>query len=316
MLFSALKDQLQLIACPQCRNSLVRSTNSMHCRHCDVDFPMTAAGVVDLRPVAPLTRSAMHTLFPPQQSGNEETEFGELHPCEAPEVSFDSINLPRHLSDAMASYIPRATSDRCCALDLGCGTGAYREAIEHAGYHWIGCDYQHPAAPILADAHALPFQSDSIDFVLSLAVLEHLRQPTIALREIRRVMKPGASFLGSVTYLTPFHDAASYFNMTHEGVREALIDAGFTVKLVAGERKYMGLHAISYNGLFLDAPRSLAYGIAWPLLALSRCWWQYRRFRKLGRSSRQMEILMNTGAFVFLAQNPAAESAFGAVASE
>ena len=295
---------IEILACPQCGSSLEAGT-SLDCAKCRQKFERTESGSLDLRPKLELSREIVHRLPGTQSPIPPLPYFGELRRNEAPEVAFDGVALSIHLTPEMASYIPKAVGPSSWALDLGCGGGEYRSAVEHAGFEWVGCDYQNPRAPILADAHSLPFRDEIFSFAISLAVLEHLHQPSVALRDIRRVLKPGALFLGSVAYLCPFHDSASYFNMTHEGVCRALRDAGFRVRFVAGERKYMGLHAVSYSGLFLDAPRPLAYAIANPILALSRLWWAYRRLRGRWRSSKEMEMAMNTGAFVFLAEKQA-----------
>jgi SAM-dependent methyltransferase len=292
---------IDIFACPQCGSSLEEQT-SLHCAACRQTFERNETGSLDMRPRIELTREIVHRLPGTQSSVQPLPSFGELRPNQAPDVAFDDVRLPIHLTPAMASYITKAVGPDSWALDLGCGSGEYRAPVEYAGHQWVGCDYGNPRAPILADAHSLPFRDETFAFVISLAVLEHLHQPSVALREILRVLKPGARFLGSVAYLAPFHDSASYFNMTHEGVYRALLDAGFRVRFVAGERKYMGLHAICYSGLFLDMPRGLAYAIANPILALSRVWWVYRRLRKRWRSSKEMEIAMNTGAFVFVAE--------------
>jgi len=45
------------------------------------------------------------------------------------------------------------------------------------------------------DIHDMPFDSDEFDYVISKETLEHLLSPYIALYEINRVMKVGASFV-------------------------------------------------------------------------------------------------------------------------
>ena len=52
---------------------------------------------------------------------------------------------------------------------------------------------------IVADAHYLPFQQNSFDNIHAQCVLEHLENPTLALREFIRVLKHS----GTVTLIVP-----------------------------------------------------------------------------------------------------------------
>lgn len=297
---------MDFLQCPVCRSSLILSEERLICDQCRcIEQNITEEHQIDLRPKKVFERDVTFVIDPTGGSEKDSTYFGELLPNENPEIDVSSIQLPCHLTSTMASYIPSPKQDESVCLDLGCGSGEYRQALEGVGYNWIGCDYSNEKAPILADAHSLPFADKSFDFVVSLAVLEHLQYPSVALREVYRTMKPGATFLGSVTYLAPFHDSASYFNMTHEGLYSSLLDAGFEVDVVAGEKSYMGIHAVCYSGLFLGASRRKAYVLANAVLKLSQWWWKWRRRKRMSRSEESMELLMNTGAFVFVARRGA-----------
>lgn len=105
-------------------------------------------------------------------------------------------------------------------LDLGCGDGAFKQVCAHTNLEYIGMDYS-GRAPILGNAESSPFKDNSFDFVLSIAVFEHIRNPFVAIREIARVLKSGCVFIGTVAFLEPFH-MASYYHMTHLGTHYLL----------------------------------------------------------------------------------------------
>jgi len=112
------------------------------------------------------------------------------------------------------------------ALDLGCGPADQRPPLQSLGFRYVGVDFASDGADFLADAHALPFASASFDLVFSYAVLEHLHSPWIALSEVRRILRPGGWFIGTVSQGEPFHQ--SYFHMTSWGVMAlAAGDGGF-----------------------------------------------------------------------------------------
>ncbi len=48
---------------------------------------------------------------------------------------------------------------------------------------------------IVGDIHDLPFEDDSKEAILCLAVLEHVKNPIKAMEELHRVLKPGGKFV-------------------------------------------------------------------------------------------------------------------------
>lgn len=55
-----------------------------------------------------------------------------------------------------------------------------------------------------ADARELPFPDASFDYVLCIDVLPHIPRPADAVREARRVLRPGGTFIVDVTNSVPF----------------------------------------------------------------------------------------------------------------
>jgi SAM-dependent methyltransferase len=83
---------------------------------------------------------------------------------------------------------------------------------------------------VLGVAEALPFLDNSFDVVFSYAVLEHVKQPFIAAKEISRVLKPGGMLRVVVPFLQPLHGFPShYFNMTQFGLK-ALFEGDLDIK--------------------------------------------------------------------------------------
>lgn len=72
-------------------------------------------------------------------------------------------------------------------LDLGCADRFLEPASTSAGWSYIGLDY----TDVDFEVAALPLEASSVDIAISLAVIEHLRDPENFLSEIFRCLKPG-----------------------------------------------------------------------------------------------------------------------------
>lgn len=288
-----------VLRCPQCAAPLQRATAPIRCS-CGVAFPWRESGSLDLRLQRPRqVRIDFEIGTPPSPAG---FAFEPLEPNAAPQVDYTGVRRLWHLGDALRSYIPRASRAGAIALDLGCGTGLHREICERAGYAWLGLDYNEPEAAILGDAHALPLADASVEMVLSLAVLEHLRYPFVAAGEVMRVLQPGGIYLGSVSFLEPFH-SDSYYHHSYLGVHNTLATAGFEVLRVAPQANWTGLHGLAHMALFPRLPSRLRNALVMPLDLLSRAVWAVgRRFNPSKTPSERLRLM--TGAFDFVARKP------------
>lgn len=64
-------------------------------------------------------------------------------------------------------------------------------------------DYEN--VDIVADITCLPFCDDTVHSIMSLAVLEHVKEPSAVLKEVYRVLKPGGLVLSVIPFMQPFH---------------------------------------------------------------------------------------------------------------
>ncbi|WP_428568656.1 MAG: methyltransferase domain-containing protein [Solidesulfovibrio sp. DCME] len=66
----------------------------------------------------------------------------------------------------------------------------------------------------------LPFHTNSVDLLLSIATLEHIADPVSMVNEFRRVLKPDGELLLYLPFMQPFHAAPSDFQRwTEEGCK-------------------------------------------------------------------------------------------------
>jgi SAM-dependent methyltransferase len=289
------------LACPACRAGLEETGAGLRCTACGAAYPPAPGGGPDLRLRAPVTRSLEFSLGTPPLR-EEEMECVPLVTNPAPAVDLAGVRVPRHLTPELMSWFPKPRAPESLALDLGCGDLIHREVVERAGFVYAGIDYVSQRAPILGDAHALPFAGDSIEFILSVAVLEHLRWPFVAMREACRVMRPGGTFIGTVAFLEPFHEN-SHYHHTHLGTINSLRYGGFEVVKVAPSAEWTVLTAQAGMGLFPRVPAPVAKALVYPLEALQRILWSAGSLLKPD-PARRSRTRNTTGAFAFIARKP------------
>lgn len=101
-------------------------------------------------------------------------------------------------------------------LVLDCGAGRREECLPNV----VNLDIApYPSTDVLAVAEQLPFLDDTFAAVISCAVLEHVKDPFRAAREIVRVTRPGGTIYADVPFLQPYHGyPAHYYNMTSQGL--------------------------------------------------------------------------------------------------
>lgn len=85
--------------------------------------------------------------------------------------------------------------------------------------------FAYKGVDVVADILKLPFADNSVQGVISNTVLEHVRDPRLAVQEMYRVLAHGGYAYVTVPFLYPFHASPDdYTRWTHVGVAELFKD--------------------------------------------------------------------------------------------
>lgn len=145
-------------------------------------------------------------------------------------------------------------------LDVGCGTGFVSQL--YPNFDIIGIDIsdgmleKNPYVWKKASAESIPFSDNHFDFVVCRSLLHHLEVPSIGLKEMVRVLKPGGKFVcwdpnaGSLASLfRKIFQKTDRFSHLHHSFKDTelfsmLEEAGLKIT----EKRYIGFLAYPLCG--------------------------------------------------------------------
>ncbi|HST18967.1 MAG TPA: class I SAM-dependent methyltransferase [Gaiellaceae bacterium] len=106
-------------------------------------------------------------------------------------------------------------------LDVGCGVKPYYPFFAPIASEYVGVDVvESPFADLVGVVEELPVEDASFDVVLCTQVLEHSDDPARAVRELRRVTRPGGRVLASTHGVQWYHPSPNdHWRWTHTGLR-------------------------------------------------------------------------------------------------
>ena len=135
----------------------------------------------------------------------------------------------RELKQCAVSYL----SGRL--IDIGCGTKPYKNLLspyvtEHVGVDHEATFHEKSHVDIFGTAYQIPVEEASFDCAICTAVLEHLEEPELALRECHRVLKDGGVAIYSVPFIWHIHEEPrDFYRFSKYGLQYLLEKVGFEI---------------------------------------------------------------------------------------
>lgn len=120
-------------------------------------------------------------------------------------------------------------------IDIGCGTKPYQDfwrsvVTEHIGVDHASTLHDKSNIDIEGSAYAIPVENESFDSAICNAVLEHLEEPEMALRECHRILKKGGIAIYSVPFIWHVHEAPrDFYRFSQFGLKYLFEKVGFEV---------------------------------------------------------------------------------------
>lgn len=217
---------LPSLACPVCHAPLRDTDLALVCTGCTLSFAVTNNVPVLLAPVSAKTIEGFRS----------DAENVQLRRSMSPTLLkfVDAIRPPHpfwymrrktsHVQRVAFSRLVEANGQRenPVFLDVGSGILGGLNASGLSSYvrdHIVSLEIAPTTGiGIVGDAHYLPFADGSVDGILIQGVLEHVLDPEQIVREIGRVLRPGAPVFSEVPFIQHYHlDPVDFRRWTHYG---------------------------------------------------------------------------------------------------
>lgn len=124
------------------------------------------------------------------------------------------IISPVYIDNTKKRFIDEHVSNDKICLNVGSGNSNISGNVYNVDI------FAYENVDVVCDIEELPFEDNSIDVVLNIAVLEHVPNPKKVIEEIYRVLKPNGLIYTSFPFMQGFHASPYDFTrVTEEGIK-------------------------------------------------------------------------------------------------
>ena len=184
--------------------------------------------------------------------------LGRLYP-----MAIDVL-APVLIRDFVRPFLRSFDLDRDLVVDLGSGTSRYDPRVACVD----GGSYSN--VDLVCDLRSLPLADGAVDGIISVAVLEHVTDPSAHVAEMRRVLAPGGRVICYLPFMAPFHASPhDYQRLTHAGLELLFQDFEvLSVRVGAGPTSSLLWVLQEWLALVLSMGSSRLYRLLVPLMWL------------------------------------------------
>lgn len=186
-----LRDKLALVRfrCDSCRSNLIWvNDSSLECERCAKQYTPLGNQFVFTSVNAPFTHDRADSI---------KQKFKRFPRLYTTLIAILSPVYPQGWIEI--SRLKKRLSPSDLALNVGSGATSI-------GSQFINVDLMpYESVDIVCDLSDIPLQDQSVDSIVSIAVLEHVIDPKLAVQELVRILKPGGTLLVFVPFIQGFH---------------------------------------------------------------------------------------------------------------
>jgi SAM-dependent methyltransferase len=132
---------------------------------------------------------------------------------------------PVYITGIASSFLRENLDKNSLILNIGSGNSKISPGV-------INVDiFAYPNVDIVCNIHDLPFEDNTVDAILNIAVLEHVANPEKVISELFRVLKPHGNIFTAFPFMQGYHASPYDFTrVTSEGIK--ILHGEFLLKSV------------------------------------------------------------------------------------
>ncbi len=257
---------INLLACPNCKTKILKKNEILICETCNLTFeiynniPIMLNKKQQIEIKANLeNKSALEMIDDYESKG-----FYSFIKPKFKKIFTSSLHL--NTDQPMKLMV---TNKNKLILNIGSGTKKLGDNVLNID---IGI---FPNVNVVGDGSIMPFQDNSFDGVLNIAVLEHVKNPKEVIKEMYRVLKKGGEIYVEIPFLQHYHGYPSdYQRYTLQGIENLFSDfkkiesgvcVGPSSALLAIFSEWVTLFSFTNNKYIYAILKAFALVIAFPI---------------------------------------------------